>query len=192
MLHLWHKPGTRVALHGFLHPVVITIVLNCLWNLKHLSEKQKMPFPSSNHRKETKSLHWDHRSAAQVAPVEDKSLQLFTVIYQMLLTTFNFTFKWESDLEMFVFLWKKNMAENWSTTILIHKWRKKTFYTLNVVAISHLFCLDARRIILDQGVNFPHAEFLKQSILPQRCPISTLVQPDTWPALNESIFSTSV
>lgn len=31
-----------------------------------------------------------------------------------------------------------------------HKWRKKTFYTLNVVVISHLFCLDARHL-LDQG-----------------------------------------
>lgn len=57
MLHLRHKPGTRVALHGFLHPVITVILLNSLWNLNHLTEKQKMPFPSSNHCKETKSLH---------------------------------------------------------------------------------------------------------------------------------------
>lgn len=48
---------TRVALHGFLHPVITIILLNSLWNLNHLPEKQKVPFPSSNHCKETKPLH---------------------------------------------------------------------------------------------------------------------------------------
>lgn len=107
-------------------PCGITIMLNCLWNVKPLAEKQKMPFPSSNHCKETESLHWDHWSAAQVAPVEDKSLQLFTVIYQMFLTTFNFTFKWESDLEVCTFM-KINMAVNWSTNILIINEERKHF-----------------------------------------------------------------